>query len=346
MSLSVADSGAVCCTLVAETNVLWKHQPEHAQHHDGSTVEQGCPSVLPIEFQFPNFYRVEGKDWRLPPSFQGTFLGLPAMFVRCTYTLEVTIARTRSYHLASWTTNKTYITMLNFCPRTRPQRPIVLVGSVFACIKLVPEEWSQVVSTMLVRPKFDMKPVNCHLFIPSTQTFALTDTIPFHLQISSSLQSLQELLPPTSALLKPPSGNEQAKAGTQNDRWEEGGQTIRLSITRQVVVEIAGRRRFRTFTVGAGNMWPVPPHSRDGEWAAESKEEDVCLDWQGEVKAWPEVSTGGFSASNLLVKDFLVLSLRPPNPRSSFLIPLQFSHPIRLVTDPWVDVDALHPGDR
>jgi len=140
------------------------------------------------------------------------------------------------------------------------------------------------------------------LFIPSIQAFALTDTIPFHLQIGSSLQSLQELLPPTSALLKLPSGVDQAKAGTQNDRREEGGQTIRLSITRQVVVEIGGQRRFRTFTVGVGSMWPVPPNSRDGEWSAESKEEDVCLDWQGEVKAWPEVTTGGFSASNLLVK--------------------------------------------
>jgi len=56
--------------------------------------------------------------------------------------------------------------MLNFRPRTRPQRPIVLLGSVFACIKLVPEEWSQVVSTMLVRPKSDMKPVNCHVSVP------------------------------------------------------------------------------------------------------------------------------------------------------------------------------------
>lgn len=50
-------------------------------------------------------------------------------------------------------------------------------------------------------------------------------------------------------------------------------------------------------------MWPVPPvahhYSRDG---VSSKEDGVCLDWQGEVKAWAEVSTGGFSASNLLVK--------------------------------------------
>lgn len=150
----------------------------------------------------------------------------------------------------------------------------------------------------------------CQLFIPSIQIFGLTDTIPFHLQLCSSLQSLQELLPPTSTLLKPPNGIDQSKVGSHNDRWEEGGQTIRLSITRQVVVEIAGRRRFRTFCIGVGNMWPVPPiahhysdNSRDGvSSTADSKEDGVCLDWQGEVKAWPEVSTGGFSASNLLVK--------------------------------------------
>ena len=57
-------------------------------------------------------------------------------------------------------------------------------------------------------------------------------------------------------------------------------------------------------------MWPVPPivhhyrdKSRDGvSSSADSKESEVCLDWQGEVKAWSEVSTGGFSATNLLVK--------------------------------------------
>jgi hypothetical protein len=55
--------------------------------------------------------------------------------------------------------------MLNFRPRTRPQRPIVLLGSVFGSIKLVPEEWLQVVSTMLVRPKSDMKAVDCHVSV-------------------------------------------------------------------------------------------------------------------------------------------------------------------------------------
>jgi len=107
MSLSVVDRGSLVCKLVAETRVLWKQQLEHVLHHDGSAVGRRCPSILPIDIQFPHFYEAQGKDWRLPPSFEATFLGIPAMFVKCTYTLEVTITRTRSYHFVSWTTNKT-----------------------------------------------------------------------------------------------------------------------------------------------------------------------------------------------------------------------------------------------
>jgi len=78
---------------------------------------------------------------------------------------------------------------------------------------------------------------------------------------------------------------------------------------RQVVVDVDGRRRSRTFEVGVGNMWPIPPtahhyrnKSYEGELCAGSKEDGICLDWQGRVKVWSEVSAGGFSASNLLVK--------------------------------------------
>lgn len=63
--------------------------------------------------------------------------------------------------------------MLNFRPRTRPNRPIVLLDTVFASIKPVPEEWLQVVSTMTVRPNFkplEMRPIECHVRrIPSVR---------------------------------------------------------------------------------------------------------------------------------------------------------------------------------
>jgi hypothetical protein len=65
--------------------------------------------------------------------------------------------------------------MLNFRPRTRPNRPIVLLDTVVASIKPVPEEWLQVVSTMNVRPipnskLLEMRPIECHVRrIPSVQ---------------------------------------------------------------------------------------------------------------------------------------------------------------------------------
>ncbi|KAH9485031.1 hypothetical protein JR316_0001935 [Psilocybe cubensis] len=305
MSLSSADTGSMAASLVSESQVLWKQQPA-----DGTTTDtandQRCPSILPLYIQFPHFYEVEGKNWRLPPSFEATFLGIPALFVRCMYTLSITITRTRSYHLASWTTNKTYMTMVNFRPRTRPSRPIILSDSVFSSIKPDPEEWLQVVATMGVRPKANIKPIECHLFIPSVQTFALTDTIPFHLQLCSSLASFRELLPQSSPHLRITSPTLSKIVG---DPFAPDC-TIRVSIARQVVIEINGKRRFRTFTIGMGKMWSIPPQAtavsfgdhRGSDSTSEDPDADISLDWQGELKCWGEVTSGGFSVSNLIVK--------------------------------------------
>jgi len=179
MNLSVADSGSLSSVLVSETRVLWKRLPDEVV--TSTSVEQKCkcPSILPISIQIPPFYEVQGKVWRLPPSYEATFLGIPALFVRCMYTLSVTITRTRSYRLASWTTNKTwvlpaqstecwpslirYMVLLNYRPRTRPHRPVILLDSVFASIKPVPEDWQQLMANMHVRPNSGMKHIECHV---------------------------------------------------------------------------------------------------------------------------------------------------------------------------------------
>ncbi|KAF9485926.1 hypothetical protein BDN70DRAFT_794831 [Pholiota conissans] len=344
MSLSVADSGSNCTTLCSITHVLWNQNTASGEQH--LQQQEKCPSILPIHFQLPQSYPCDGKTWRLPPSFEATFLGVPALFVRCLYTLSITITRTRSYHLASWTTNKTYVTMVNFRPRTRPNRPIVMLDSVYASLKPVPEEWSQIVATMNVRPKAtpggpETRPIECHLFVPSIQTFALTDTIPFHLQLCSSLRSLRELLPSDCPLVQTDACRKKMSKAEEY-RVLVSDMPIRISIARQVTVDVNGRRRVRTFPCGVGRMWPVPPlASSEGAYTA-----SAYLDWQGEIKCWADVTCGGFSVNGLHVKDFLVLSLAPPNLRTSSLVPLQLSHPIRLVTDSWIDADALHPGDR
>lgn len=147
----------------------------------------------------------------------------------------------------------------------------------------------------------------CHkLFIPSVQTFALTDTIPFHLQLCSSMSSLRDLLPPYSPHLQITCPTTSSKIIADPYAAEC---TIRVSIARQVVVEVNGRRRFRTFTIGIGKMWSIPPQVAvmdyehgEGDPFSGDADADICLDWQGEVKCWGEVTSGGFSVGNLIVK--------------------------------------------
>ncbi|KAF5321720.1 hypothetical protein D9619_001936 [Psilocybe cf. subviscida] len=332
-----------------------------------------CPSILPISIPFPTTYRVDGRYWRLPPSFEATFLGIPALFVRCMYTLSVSIMRTRSYRLASWTTSKTYITMLCFRPRTRPHQPIVVQDTVYASIKPSPEDWTQVVTTMGTRHYKTnvegLKPIECHrssfrvIFVVSVNcwptiflslsnripTFALTDPIPFHLQLHSSLKSFRELLPANSALLTPYTGTS-ANGGFQpiESRILQGDKSICITIARQVVVEINGRRRFRTFLAGVAKLRPVPPLLETPSSAYLSEEaarrppsstkrasamdarqlgqdataiednQDVTLDWAGEVVTFAEITTGGFSANSLIVK-FIYASFPCPRFRLSVI---------------------------
>lgn len=68
----------------------------------------------------------------------------------------------------------------------------------------------------------------------------------------------------------------------------------------------------------------------------------LALDWDGTLRvaspeevqvggfaAWPPVSGGG-----LMVKDFVMLSIVPPEPARNELVEHQWAHPVRLVTDP------------
>ena len=99
--------------------------------------------------------------------------------------------------------------------------------------------------------------------------------------------------------------------------------TIQVVISRQVMVEVNGRRSARTFTIAEGRLWPVPPTAwpsrlleerkseenkcRDGDSESAKKEmlnnqKAVSLDWQGEVKCGPGVDFGGFLTSHVSIK--------------------------------------------
>lgn len=67
----------------------------------------------------------------------------------------------------------------------------------------------------------------------------------------------------------------------------------------------------------------------------DGQSDEDSLDWEGEVRGDEDVtrSTPGFITRDLTVKDFLVLSVSPPDPTKSHLTSTQVSVPIRLVTE-------------
>jgi len=59
------------------------------------------------------------------------------------------------------------------------------------------------------------------------------------------------------------------------------------------------------------------------------------MSWSGEITIDPQVKVAGFKASGLTVKDYIVLSMTPPEPGKSPFRELRQVIPVRLTTDPW-----------
>lgn len=198
--------------------------------------------------------------------------------------------------------------------------------SIFSSIKQIPDEWTQLSSTVGVKPGSVMKPLDCHVslrderkiiitdsmnfffffdvvvpcfhaqfILPINSSYSLSDTIPFHIQLLGSIGMLMELLPTSSSLFQP----------TQDRETIQGGFPIEVKIARQITVDIRGQKSLRTLTIGKGEMWPVPPDIEH----VSSVSDDICLDWEGEAKCWKEVSCGGFFIGCVRVRVSMVFVL-------------------------------------
>lgn len=197
--------------------------------------------------------------------------------------------------------NRSFVVPLNYYPHTRPHRPILSGDlSFFSTIKPSPEEWHQVTSTMTSRPNCNFQPIQCHvslfqctteqstnlfenyqLFIPSAEIFAITDTIPFHVQLCAPLASLQALADHPRT--------------TSNQQSAKEFSYIRVFLLRQIIVTIHEQRAWRNFPIGEGTLRQLPPIcSQSGSFQT--------LDWDGEVRCNNLAQTGGFNVGSLLIK--------------------------------------------
>ncbi|KIK67269.1 hypothetical protein GYMLUDRAFT_156029 [Collybiopsis luxurians FD-317 M1] len=314
LHLSISDSGSTTVPVVSEYIELWCQDPTRCDP---------CPSVLPFAITFPQTFIYGERTLPLPPSFYEVFYQQPAVSVECTYMLKFTIHHGGS-KMAFWKPSRSYSLQLNYRPRTRPQRPIFHLERFISTMKQVPEDWLQIESTMRVRQNAsaDAKPISCRFVIPSIGAFGLSDTIPFHIQLSSSLTSLSLLLPDFP----------------ENKRSRH----VRVLITRQIMVEANTRKCWRTRTLGEGTVRALPPPFID----APCQKDEVYADWEGEVRCDKNVQYGGFNVGAVTVKDYIVFVLTPPNPRTCPLLTHQYSQPIKLVTDVWTDESTSHPSDN
>jgi len=313
---SISGSGSGTITVVAERVLLWSQD---------STC---CPSVLPFAIRFPRTFTHDGCTRPIPPSFTQSFVAEqyyppPPVSVRCSYWFKVTIHH-GGRKMAFWKPSRSYSLQLNYLPRSRPQRPISHLDSFLTTFKHIPEDWLQIESIMRVRAgKVDVNPVSCRFFIPSVGAFGLSDSIPFHIQLSSSLASLRLLLP-----------NENSES--------KRSRLIRVFITRQTMVEAHTRKCWKSVTLGEGTLRPVAPPA-DAPFTSDAGE--VNVDWEGEVCYEKKVLHGGFNIGTVIVKDYIVFALLPPNPRTCPLLEHQSYHPIRLVTSVWTEENTLHPSE-
>jgi hypothetical protein len=114
------------------------------------------------------------------------------------------------------------------------------------------------------------------LFIPGARVYSVTDTIPFHLQFSSSPCSLQNIITPPSC----------------------GDVIIRVALLRQVAVETRGQTTMQNTVLAEGKLSEIPPLVSSPCEPGDS----IHLDWEGEVRCSNITSVGSFDAGNVMVK--------------------------------------------
>ncbi|KAG1836228.1 hypothetical protein C8R48DRAFT_306526 [Suillus tomentosus] len=307
--LRLETSGAAITTLVASDSYsLWS-----------SSSTEPCPMTLPFTIFFPSTFMDRRKPQPLPPSFEHKL-------ATCTYTLSVVVSRPRRF-LSSFRSSDCLVVPVCYNPRSRPRTPMLPSDVPFmTTVKSSPEEWHQVLSTMNATQSSGLAPVQCLLFIPSSQVYPLSETIPFHLQLRAPSSSLAPFIDKSAP-----------KHGLPVLSSEEI--TIRVYLLRQVVVKIFEEQKLSNQIIGEGKLtysYPLPDNHHSYRNVPLGEGID-CLDWDGELRYTEDVTVGSFATNPLSVRDFIVLSLEPLHPLKCPLLASKHLHPIRLVTDPWSD---------
>ncbi|KAG8852944.1 hypothetical protein FRB96_008463 [Tulasnella sp. 330] len=172
---------------------------------DRPDASRTCPSMLTFSYTLPTTYTEnstidspEAIERALPPTYQIAYDGVPGMRAEVKYAIKFKVDRKRLWKL---TQTLMLSVPFDYVPRSRPPIPGPGPDASFtAALKQSPEEWTVFVNDVPRREAATNRPVQyamdtllangetvCSSFVlPSTQTFPLSQAIPFHLQLSLS----------------------------------------------------------------------------------------------------------------------------------------------------------------
>ncbi|PFH53411.1 hypothetical protein AMATHDRAFT_137845 [Amanita thiersii Skay4041] len=320
LEATISEGGSKTIQLVNDTYTLWKSETA-----GGST----CPAQIAFACQLPSHFRDGREERPLPPSFH-TFV--PGFYIHSQYKILVEVIRVR-HRVGLWPTTKKLVILFNYFPRTRPSGPIMDIPCFLSSIKTLPEEWYQSTSILKTSRKGSFEPLYCHLFIPSVRVYSLTDNIPFHIQLNGPLTSLREFFPPTSLDRITSAGSSLSSAQSESLVAPDPKSCVRIQLLRQAVVQMRGQKVWRNSEIGNGVAYPLPPPV---VYESTDRREE-CLDWTGHVRCNDGVAVGGLHTDLVQVKDFISLTLIPPDLRTSAFPELRITVPVRIVSDAYTD---------
>ncbi|KAJ7108024.1 hypothetical protein C8R43DRAFT_963047 [Mycena crocata] len=305
IEMSISERGTVTKTIVDETYPLWPCQ---------NSSSSPCPSSVPFSAILPAKFADGDVEHPLPPSYNVSYSTSGGLHVNVHYTLSVVVTRARSRKLSFMSSKNSIAVRFNYAPRTRPSRPIQPPTSDFlADIKTMPDEWRQVSARGSSRPKSSLGALDIHLFIPAAEVFALSDTIPFSVQLTGPVDSVREFLPDPSA---------PSKTG------------ISVTLMRKLTLDMYGCAEPCWVAAGhASTLTSTPP----GASSASEPAGHASLDWAGALQCKAGLEVASFDAGVLKVQDFIVVDIHPPAGAKAQFSRLQLVRPVRLVTDSWPD---------
>ncbi|KAF9073477.1 hypothetical protein BDP27DRAFT_280109 [Rhodocollybia butyracea] len=335
--------------IVDESCELWSKTRENPS----------CPKTLDFMTALPASFQDGDREFPLPPSHKISQIGLPGLISQCSYTLKVVVV----VRGPLWNKNKLFSIDFQYLPRGRPSQPSIShSGNSPGCplfnetIKCSPEVWFEHRSVLQTRPSSGLDPIEVQFFIPSERKYGIKDEIPFHIQLTGPASSLKALYShlllehvdngSSVVSLSPPPSPSLTGLPPACTSKSQTFISLRVTLNRQVCVEIKDQVVWKHFAIGEGRVHPLPPpfesvvadEEHQVSSSQSSSETMGFLDGAGDIKCSADVKYGDFNVGKVQIKDFLVLQISPEKPsdhnRSPFL-PLKIAAPVQLVSESW-----------